>query len=834
MKAVASHIARAVAGLALAASTIALAGAPLAAPIRASAPGAPAVSMTAEGGFSGYIRPQTWMPVRVSLSNTGDPVDGAIVVDAPGADGPRRLTAPVSLPRGSRKQVLISVPGDVRIPSLRYIADGLELATASIGARSIAPEDRLVVVISDPPDGYNFLADIRTPYGGRTYVAPLRMEQLPDHSAALDSVDAILISNADSSVLNADQRAALQSWLVAGGHLILSGGPNAPLTAGGFSDLVPAAASGAIVQRSVVALAQFTASRSLTSVAALSADAPAPIDPLKMIRDGVALVGPPEAPLVARRDLGRGMLDQLAFDASLAPLRDWRSRAGLFDALLGGRVEAVADFGQVRNELSANAGAAALPATALPPFGAVALFLLAYAMFVGPVNFLALRRFGKMRWAWLSVPAIVVGFTALGIGMGFRLRGNNPILHRSSLVFADARVPEARTQALVGVFSPRQATVDVDFGRELPEPAASAPSVSSRPAIAAPEIVLSVGATSRVTGLRVPSASVKAFVARGEAAAPAIASNAEYLLDETPPRLALAIRNDSDGDFQDCIVSSGRSFAPFGALPPGKTAQIPLLLRGGEPHLRQYGLGATYGYGLGSTLPGVRTGLRTGPFDNPGSNMADMTLTWRKFDKAELREEADRGLINTFFSPVSRGGEGVLLMCWELRERAPTEVEGASYVDRGLRIWRLGMPTYRPAAGQVLPSEFFEWSVSGSSSTVAWTADGLQLSPGAHILALRPWFDLRPPSSSMTGTLRLEFTTGSSATGLTQSTTSVFDWAVNQFAPVRRGLASRGSATLVPISGAYVSTAGEIILRIDVLGDAVTLSDLDLAELTLK
>jgi hypothetical protein len=790
--------------------------------------------MTAEGGFSGYIRPQTWMPIRVTLANTGDPVDGAIILDAPGADGPRRLTAPVTLPRGSRKLVLLSVPGDARIPSLRYVADGQELASASIGARPIAPEDRLVLVISDPPDAYNFLADIRTPYGGRTYVAPMRMEQLPDHTATLDSVDVILISNADSSVLSADQRAALQAWLVAGGHLVLSGGPGARLAASAFADLAPAGASGAIAQRSVASLAQFAASRSLTSVAALAADALAPIDPLKMVRDGVALVGPTDAPLVARRDLGRGILDQLAFDVSLAPLRDWRSRAGFFDALVGGRVEAVADYGQVRNEISANSGAAALPATALPPFGAVALFLLAYAMIVGPVNFLALRRFGRLRWAWLSVPVIVVGFTALGIGMGFRLRGNNAILHRISVIFSDARVPAARTQALVGVFSPRQTTIDVDFGRELPEPAASAPSVASRPAIAAPEVVLNLGATSRMTGLKVPSASVKAFVARGETAAPAIASNAVYLLDETPPRLALAIRNDSDGDFQDCVASSGRSFAPFGALPPGKTAQVPLLLRGGEPHLRQYGLGATYGYGLGSTLPGVRTGLRTGPFDNPGSNMADMTLTWRKFDKAEMREEADRGLINTFFSPVSRGGEGVLLMCWELRERALTEVEGASYVDRGLRIWRLGMPTFRPAAGQVLPSEFFEWSVSASSSTVAWTADGLQLSPGAHVLALRPWLDLRPPSAAMTGTLRLEFTTGSSAAALTESAVSMFDWTLNQFTPVRRGLAPRGSATLSAVSGAYLSTAGEIILRLDVVGDAVTLSDLDLAELTLR
>jgi hypothetical protein len=281
-------------------------------------------------------------------------------------------------------------------------------------------------------------------------------------------------------------------------------------------------------------------------------------------------------------------------------------------------------------------------------------------------------------------------------------------------------------------------------------------------------------------------------------------------------------------------VSSGRSFAPFGALPPGKTAQVPLLLRGGEPHLRQYGLGATYGFGLGTTLPGARTGLRSGPFDNPGSNMADMTLTWRKFDKAELREEADRGLINTFFSPVSRGGEGVLLMCWELRERAPAEVDGASYVDRGLRIWRLAMPAFRPAAGQALPSEFFEWAVSASSSTVAWTADGLQLSPGAHALALRPWLDLRPPSAVMSGTLRLEFTTGSPTTALTQSMVSLFDWGTNRFSPVRQGLASRGSATLAPVSGSFLSGAGEIILRIDVVGDAVTLSDLDIAELTLR
>ncbi len=828
MKLTTKRAARVMVGLAFVALTM-----PAPAASRAL-PAAPAVTLLVEAGFSGYVRPLTWMPIRVTASNGGDAVEGALVMDSSTADGARHLTVAVPLPRGARKQVFLYGPSDVRSPVVRYVAGGVDLASASIGTRSIAPEDRLVIVASDPPDGFNFLADIRTPYGGRTYVAPMRIEQLPDHSAALDGVDAILFNNVDSAALSADQRAALQAWIVAGGHVILSGGPGARLAAGGFTDILPASASGAIAQRSVAPLAAFAASRSLTTVVAIAADALAPLDLPRLIRDGIVLVGSPEAPLVVRRDLGRGMLDQLAFDASLAPIRDWRDRTGVFAALFGGRVEAVADFSQVRSEVAAVTGASALPATSLPPFGVVAAFLLAYAMTVGPINFLTLRRFNRMRWAWVTVPMIVLAFTGLGIALGFRLRGNNPVLHRASVIYADNRVAAARSQGLVGVFSPRQTTLSVDFGRALPQLAASPPSATSRAAEAGPALDLNFGAVSRVSDLRIASASVKSFVTRGEIQASLVSANAQFLMDESPPRLALALRNDSEGDFQDCVASIGRNFTTIGAFPPGKVAQVPVLLRSGEPHMRQYGLGLTYGYGLGAGSAFVRTGARNGPFDTSGGNMTDMALTWRKFDRAELREEADRGLINTFFSGTSRGGEGALLMCWELRERAPAEVEGATYVDRGLRIWRLGLPAYRPAAGQALPSELFEWALSASSSTVSWTSDGLQLSPGAHLLAFRPWADVRFGGPAISATLRTEFSTGSLGSVLAQSTVSIFNWTTNRYAPIRRGLAQRGPGTLAPVSGDFISPAGEMIVRFDIIGDAVTLSDIDLGDLSLR
>ena len=42
--------------------------------------------------------------------------------------------------------------------------------------------DRLVLIVSDPADGLNFLNDLHTPFGGKTYVAQLRPEQIPEYN----------------------------------------------------------------------------------------------------------------------------------------------------------------------------------------------------------------------------------------------------------------------------------------------------------------------------------------------------------------------------------------------------------------------------------------------------------------------------------------------------------------------------------------------------------------------------------------------------------------------------------------------------------------------------
>lgn len=797
------------------------------------APEAPQVSLTVEAGYSGYIRPLTWVPLRATLSNAGDAAEGELVVDGTGGEWARRVTAPVSLPRGGRRQVFLYAPGDTRSPSVRFVSGKTELASAFASLRAIAPEDRLVVAVSDPPDAYNFLGDIPTPYGGRTYVAPMRAEQLPDRAAALDSVDVILIANVDASALSVPQRAAIEAWLVAGGHLILAGGPGARLAASPFAGIAPAQPSGSLVQRAVAPLAQLAASRSLTTVAPLAGDAP--MDALRFGGNGLIIAGSPAEPLVARRDLGRGMLDQLAFDAGLSPLRDWRDRTALFAALFEGRVEAVAEFGQVRNDLAAVSGAGALPATSLPSFGTVVNFLIVYAVLVGPLNLFVLRRLRRTMWMWVTVPALSIAFAVIGLALGLRLRGSGPALHRASLVYGDNRVSEARSQGLVGVYSPRLATLTVDFGHQIPQSAAPAPeaAVTPRPAdVGSDALVFSAG--SQWSGLQIPSASVKPFVTRGEAPSPLISASADYRLDENPPRISVAVRNDSDGQFQDCVVASGRNFVDVGGLAPGNGAQASVQLRGGEPRMRQYGLGLTYGYGLGGAPAATRPGTRTGPFDNPGNNVADMVLARRVFYPSDLREAADRGLVGAFFSPTSRGGEGMLLMCWETRERAPTSVDGATYVDRGLRIWRLGLPPFQPARGQKISSEMFEWSVAASSSTVGWTSEGLLLNPGAHVLVLRPWTDARFPTTAISATLRTEFTTNSPSAALTQSLVSLYDWNANRFGPIRAGLAARGPATLSPANGDFVSPSGEIIVRFDIVGDAVTLNDIDLADLALR
>ena len=102
-----------------------------------------------------------------------------------------------------------------------------------------------------------------------------------------------------------------------------------------------------------------------------------------------------------------------------------------------------------------------LPSLALPPIGGVLVLLFGYIVLVGPVNYLVLRRFDKREWAWFTVPALIVVFTAGSFAIGGLLRGTEVIVHEVAIVRGAPGTDSAVAQSYLGVFSPTRGAYQV-------------------------------------------------------------------------------------------------------------------------------------------------------------------------------------------------------------------------------------------------------------------------------------------------------------------------------------------------------------------------------------
>lgn len=103
-----------------------------------------------------------------------------------------------------------------------------------------------------------------------------------------------------------------------------------------------------------------------------------------------------------------------------------------------------------------------------------ALFLLVYVVVVGPINYLVLKQRGKRDWAWVTIPALALLFSAVAFGLSVSARGGVSFQHASVIyavsegefgsVLATASSPGGANERL-GFPSKDIAVVGFDRGR---------------------------------------------------------------------------------------------------------------------------------------------------------------------------------------------------------------------------------------------------------------------------------------------------------------------------------------------------------------------------------
>ncbi|MDQ6964764.1 MAG: hypothetical protein Q9M13_07590, partial [Mariprofundales bacterium] len=191
------------------------------------------VTLNATAGFDGYYRAGTWVPVHITVANTGADAEGEVqIVAYSDWRGKVTYTRSLSLPNRSRKQFLMYVhvggyTHEITV-KLSYVISGntrqRNAVSTTVNLQPLDSQDLLCVVLSDDPASLHYLAGLPPVGQRRVYLTHMQVDELPTQADALSGVDVLVIRNADTGKLTPKQREALRGWVALGGHLIVCGG----------------------------------------------------------------------------------------------------------------------------------------------------------------------------------------------------------------------------------------------------------------------------------------------------------------------------------------------------------------------------------------------------------------------------------------------------------------------------------------------------------------------------------------------------------------------------------------------------------------------------------
>ncbi len=525
-----------------------------------------AIHLSVEAGFQNRFRENRWTPLLISVSNDGPDVSGELRVVSGNTLG---LTAggyatPVDLPTQSSKQLFLYVAFEVYTQQVQ-----VELATlgGTVLQSVTAPMTRIdktamqYAVITESPTGS---IDLTTARGsGDAYQSDWRIENLPPLASALNTLDALLLTDVDTGKFTTEQRRAIAEWVLSGGHLIVTGGPNWQKTRSGVDNLIPFTANGTVTLNSVNAFIDYAGipSDQLTAGSVIVAQG-------LPTADAKVLVQQDNVPLLVRGRYGQGTVDYLTADPGLEPFRSWTHRAAVWQNVLGSAARSPGWSQEVVNVGEAAQAANFVKGLRLPDIFQLAAFLGVYILLIGPVNYVVLRAIRRLEWAWFSIPIIILLTSIAAYVTGFSLRGTQATINRMSLVQVWPGSDQARVDGVVGVLAPRRAIYSVAAAQGL-----TLRTLSSDPfnTDALSSIKVNEGLTYGSDSVPVDAGLSAAFATSGYIPAPAIDSSATVqILDDGRLAVKGRVQNTTNLAFTDALVLVMGTTFPIGALNPGE------------------------------------------------------------------------------------------------------------------------------------------------------------------------------------------------------------------------------------------------------------------------
>lgn len=526
----------------------------------------PNISLTATAGFDGLRKGFGWLPIQVTAANSGPAVEGELQVTT-GSDRPI-FSTPITLPNQSNKRV--SFPVYLPINSTQLTVELVDETgtliqlAATNNIKTLDENSMLYGAITPDPDALDQI-DSATAGRGEGAVAFLTIEDLPTSTLSLSMLDVIILNNVDSSQFSASQLSALDSWLQFGGQLVITGGANWQQTTAALGDWLPVTPTDTISVDDLPTLAE-------TFREAFRDPGPYVIT-TSSLKVGELLLHENNIPLLARRPFGRGSVFFLALDPQFAPLDDWDGSGRLWNEIARYAPQTPVWGRDFRNEDRAGNAVESLPTLSLPSPALFFLFIGAYIIIIGPVNYMVLNRMNKREWAWRTIPLTILIFSVFAFVAGVQFKGNRVIINQMSVVYGPIGADEARVHSAVGLYSPRRGEYNITFN--------DAPWV--RPmnsfGVTRRDINITSGTTTNISNFLVDVSDVSSFSTVGQRPMPNITAQAILTQEEDSVILDITVTNNTGQALEHATLLIANDNIALGTLESGETRNVSKIYR---------------------------------------------------------------------------------------------------------------------------------------------------------------------------------------------------------------------------------------------------------------
>jgi hypothetical protein len=424
------------------------------------------IEMTITYGFERYFKLGKHMPVVVEVTNNGLDFEGDMEIEIPRSSYEEYsiYSQTVNLPQNSEKKVMFSIPVMSDINELKVVLKENKKVVAQqsikVNRGRLTGDQLLIGVISDDFNSVSYFYNGLYSRGNYAFTSQsitlIKIEEdtLPDNARTLESLDAVIINNFNTSSFSQNQYDAIKGWVEQGGHLIIGTGPTYSKTLSVFKD--------DFLGGTIGDSKQIETNLGIETV-----------DPITLeiqnihIQEGTELF---EDGLIKKVQKGLGYVAVATFDLGLEPLSGWDGNQIFAVTLMRDMItqdylqtlqmqQNGYDPWRLSNVLSV------IPNVKMPNFNALLFIMLAYIIFVGPINYFILKKIDKRQLMWLTVPIMSIVFATIIFTFTSETRFKKPFINKANIITFNAGGVSSM-ESYAGILSPDSRNLKVDLPRE--------------------------------------------------------------------------------------------------------------------------------------------------------------------------------------------------------------------------------------------------------------------------------------------------------------------------------------------------------------------------------